>query len=171
MVEDERGLKIKAKLSLGVQRAREVLALMKDGVINEMSIGYDTINSKMLTGVRHLTEIKLWDASPVTFAANPDAGILSVKSDLEDLMKSGRMLSATNKDKIRAALESLQALLDAADDEPEKSTLVTEEKEADEEIVEVIDCPPELEALFSSLKSFDAKLAERRIDELLTIRR
>lgn len=79
MVEDETGLLIKGKLSLGVQRAKETLSLMKDGVITEMSIGYDTMKESYHEGIRHLQEIRLWDVSPVTFAANPEAVVLSVK--------------------------------------------------------------------------------------------
>jgi len=52
---------------------------MKDGVINEMSIGYDAVKEGFKDGIRHLKEVKLWDVSPVTFAANPEAVILSVK--------------------------------------------------------------------------------------------
>lgn len=77
--EDEHGLYIKGKLSLGVQRAREVLSLMKDGVINELSIGYDTITEAVEGKVRHLKEVRLWDVSPVSFAANPAATITAVK--------------------------------------------------------------------------------------------
>ncbi len=83
MLEDDHGLLVKGKLSLGVQRAREVLSLMKDGVVTEMSIGYDTIKQTRTEGIRHLQEIKLWDVSPVTFAANPDALILGVKAELK----------------------------------------------------------------------------------------
>jgi len=79
LTEDEKGLLVKGKLSLGVQRAREVLSLMKDGVITEMSIGYDTMKETWQEGIRHLQEIRLWDTSPVTFAANPEAVVLSVK--------------------------------------------------------------------------------------------
>ena len=81
--EDEKGLLIKGKLSLGVQRAREILALMKDDVINEMSIGYETIKQEYKDGVRHLKEIRLYDTSPVTFAANPEAVIVGVKAELK----------------------------------------------------------------------------------------
>jgi len=79
MSEDEHGLLIKAKLSLGVQRARETLALMKDGVITQMSIGYVTLKEKWIDNLRHLQELKLYDTSPVVFAANTDAVILGVK--------------------------------------------------------------------------------------------
>jgi len=79
MAEDEKGLLIKAKLSLGVQRAREVLSLMKDGVITQMSIGYNTMKETWDEGVRHLQELKLYDCSPVVFAANTEAVIIGVK--------------------------------------------------------------------------------------------
>ena len=79
LTEDDKGLLVKGKLSLGVQRAREVLSLMKDGVITEMSIGYDTMKETWDKGVRHLQEVRLWDTSPVVFAANPEAVIRSVK--------------------------------------------------------------------------------------------
>jgi len=83
LTEDDKGLFIKGKLSLGVQRAKEVLSLMKDGVITEMSIGYDAIKAPFRDGTRHLEEIRLWDASPVVFAANPDALVTSVKAELK----------------------------------------------------------------------------------------
>lgn len=83
MAEDGTGLAFKIKLSLGVQRAREVLSLMKDGVITEMSIGYDTLKETYKEGTRHLQEVRLWDLSPVTFAANPEALITSVKAEMK----------------------------------------------------------------------------------------
>ncbi len=79
--EDAKGLWIKGKLSLGVQRAREVFSLMQDGVINELSIGYDTIIGKMQGATRHLYELRVWDTSPVTFAANSEAAIMAVKEN------------------------------------------------------------------------------------------
>lgn len=79
--EDNKGLWVKGKLSLGVQRAREVLHLMKDGVITELSIGYDAIKAPVIDGVRRLKEIALWDVSPVVFAANADALVMSVKEE------------------------------------------------------------------------------------------
>ncbi|MBA7576621.1 hypothetical protein ES708_18462 [subsurface metagenome] len=79
LAEDDKGLLVKGKLSLGVQRAKEVLSLMKDGVITELSIGYDPMKETWQEGIRHLQEIRLWDVSPVTFAANPEAVVLSVK--------------------------------------------------------------------------------------------
>lgn len=168
LMEDENGLLVKGKLSLGVQRAREVFELMKDGVITEMSIGYDTITEKVeeagVKTIRHLKEVRLWDVSPVTYAANSEAQIMAVKS-LEDKLaelesKSGRVLSAANKDKIKNAISALSALLEEVDgeQEPDKSTLDPEEsKEA-----------AQLDGILAKLTSgFDEKKAESRIDELI----
>ncbi len=181
LFEDDKGLFVKGKLSLGVQRAREVLELMKDGVVTEMSIGYMTIKDAWENDVRHLKEIKLFDVSPVTFAANPDATITGAKAeevegDSEghsddnspeptgaDDQKAGRVLSASNLSKLKDAITALQALLEAAseEEEPDKSTPddLTDEEAA------------ELEAVVSQLSAgnegFDVKEAEARIESIL----
>jgi len=254
--EDEKGLYFEGKLSLGVQRAREILTLMKDGVINEMSIGYNSIKESYNTEthVRHIQEIKLWDISPVTFAANPEAVIAGVKLDEielkpfpnehacrlrnpddfeedsfrritrtsrgkkysvimgkldgeenmteqsyrynkdvwdaddakdhcgdhdgtfepasgsakgQDNNKSGRVLSAANIAKIRAALAALQALLSASSDDDDdkgdsgKSTLPSE---AVTELAEIEDLVSGLKA---ENEGFNAIEAERRIEAML----
>ena len=241
--EDDKGLFVKGKLSLGVQRAREVLNLMKDGVITEMSIGYDPMKEAYQAGVRHLQELRLWDTSPVVFAANAEAVITSVKEmelkpypneyacrlrnpddfqegsfrrttrvsdgkkysvimgrlEGEDTLteqayrydkevwdaseakahckdhdgkfepaekqeeKSGRVLSAANIDKVRAALNALQSLLDAAaeEDEPAKATLLSEATREAEELERVVG------ALKAENDGFDVKEAERRIESIL----
>lgn len=80
LTQDKTGLHARIKLVKGVQRAEEVLMLAKAGVIKRMSIGYDTIKSDFVQGIRHLKEVKLYDVSPVVFAANREAEIVSVKS-------------------------------------------------------------------------------------------
>ncbi len=85
LTEDAKGLLVKGKLSLGVQRAREVLALMKDGVVTEMSIGYHSVKETWDGEVRLLEEIRLYDVSPVTFAANPEAVVLGAKAEAKPL--------------------------------------------------------------------------------------
>lgn len=147
--EDEHGLRVKAKLSLGVQRAREVLSLMKDGVINEMSIGYDTITGPVVSGIRHLKEIRLWDVSPVTFAANPEAEILAVKSAipfkaLEEILNE-----------IKGTLNKAEALLAT---EPVKSTQPDTEAAHLEETLNTIN---------AELEGFDAQEAEKRLEVIL----
>jgi hypothetical protein len=78
--EDRRGLFTKIKLVLAVQKARDTLALAKAGVIKRMSIGYDPVKTEFVDGIRHLKEVRLFDVSPVIFAANTEAMILSIKA-------------------------------------------------------------------------------------------
>ncbi len=86
--EDANGLFIKAVIS-DTARGRDALALLRDGAINEMSIGYEPISAgtdytKMPDGqtVRNLREIKLHEVSLVTFPANERAVVTAVKSVL-----------------------------------------------------------------------------------------
>ena len=80
--EDSKGLWVKGKLTLGVQKADETRLLMLDEAVDSMSIGgyvvkelYDNKTFK-----RELIEIELREISPVTFAANDKARIEAVKS-------------------------------------------------------------------------------------------
>ncbi len=81
LTDTPQGLHIEGKLNLAVQRAREVLALMKDGIISGLSIGYSILKdgAKYVGGVRHLTALKLHEGSLVAFPMNPLAQVTSVK--------------------------------------------------------------------------------------------
>lgn len=79
--EDERGLYLKGKISR-TARGADALTLMRDGVVTELSIGYDAIKHQIDGKFRRLKEIRLWEISPVTWAMNPKAQILAVKSAL-----------------------------------------------------------------------------------------
>ena len=95
--EDERGLYVKGKLNLEVQAAREVYALMKQGAISGLSIGFRTIieESDSETGVVHLKKVRLYEVSIVTFPANEAATVSGVKSapasvrDFEKFLREG----------------------------------------------------------------------------------
>ena len=106
------------KLELELPSAKEAYVRLKAGLIEGISIGYETLLEKFEKGVRQLTEIKLWEISIVTFPANQFARVTSVKSGetqddatailqqairevkrAESLFseeKAGRILSATN---------------------------------------------------------------------------
>lgn len=73
------GLQITGKLSLGTTKGREAYELMKDEVIDGLSIGYDVVKQKHAEGARHLQELKLYEVSVVTFPMNEDAQVSSVK--------------------------------------------------------------------------------------------
>lgn len=126
MHEDEKGLYMKAKLCMGTPAGQKCFELMKEGIINELSIGYDSVIEEYdkMNRVRYLKEVKLYEVSAVTFAANDMAKVAGVKTldMLLDEVKTGRILSSGNRDKIKNAIESLMALLDETD--PDKSTQI-----------------------------------------------
>ena len=72
--EDDRGLFIRGKIS-NTSLGRDIRTLLKDGVLGELSIGYDAVvfDYDSETGIRHLKEIKLWEVSIVTWAMNDQA--------------------------------------------------------------------------------------------------
>jgi HK97 family phage prohead protease len=80
--EDGAGLFVKGRLATDAERAREVLALMRAGALDGLSIGYRTVRGRTdaRTGVRHLTEVDLWEISVVTSPMLPDARINAVKA-------------------------------------------------------------------------------------------
>lgn len=81
--ETARGLFGKGKLLLDVQRAKEIAALMKAGVVSTMSMGYTVQVEKFVNGVRELHKVRLYEASAVVFPMNPAAVITSAKEDDE----------------------------------------------------------------------------------------
>lgn len=96
--EDEKGLFIRGRIS-DTTKGRDIQTLMKDGVLNELSIGYDAVEFDFDSeqGVRRLKEIRLWEVSIVTWAMNDQAKIDDVKSLAEELSleaKSGKLTQA-----------------------------------------------------------------------------
>ena len=79
--EDKRGLYVKGRLLLNLQRAREALSLMRDQALDGLSIGFRTLKSKMdeAKEVRCLKEVDLWEVSLVTFPMQSEARISSFK--------------------------------------------------------------------------------------------
>jgi uncharacterized protein len=82
--EDARGLYVKGRLVLDVKRAREVRALIREGALNGLSIGFRTVRAHRdaKTGLRTLTEIELWEISVVTFPLLADSKVTAVGGDL-----------------------------------------------------------------------------------------
>ncbi len=80
--EDARGLYVRGRLTLDVARAREILALMREGALDGLSIGFRTRKAMRdaRTGQRRLYEIDLWEISVVTFPMLPGARVSAVKA-------------------------------------------------------------------------------------------
>lgn len=105
--EDEKGLYIRGKIS-DTSMGRDIQTLMKDGVLNELSIGYDAVvfDFDSDTGVRHLKEIRLWEVSIVTWAMNDQAKIDEVKSLVEGIRTEAKAGKIT-----RAKLDALKPFI------------------------------------------------------------
>jgi HK97 family phage prohead protease len=131
MEEDSKGLYVKGKISM-TDTGIKALTLIKDGVINEMSIGFDIIKkdySKLGNkDVRVLKEIRLWEFSPVTFASNSMAKI----------QKFNHIINSVGNDKnlIKNAIEKLENLL--SEYEPIEITQKSEEEQELESILSII---------------------------------
>lgn len=82
--EDARGLFVRGRLNLAVARAREVHALMRDGAVDGLSIGYrvQRANKDRRRGQRILEKLDLWEISVVTFPMLPAARVSQIKGDL-----------------------------------------------------------------------------------------
>lgn len=113
--EDEKGLYIRGKIS-DTQTGRDIRTLLKDGVLAELSIGYDAVDFEWDgdSGIRHLKEIKLWEVSIVTWAMNDQAKINDVKSLVEELRteaKTGK-ISRRRMDALKPFIAVVKELLE-----------------------------------------------------------
>ena len=77
IAEDWRGLRVRGRLIPDVTRARELLALLREGAADGLSIGFKTVKARVepKTRVRKLDQIDLWEISIVTFPLLPGARI------------------------------------------------------------------------------------------------
>jgi HK97 family phage prohead protease len=80
--EDFRGLWARGKLIPDVARGRELLALLRSGAIDGLSIGYRTVRGRIdpKTRIRRLYQVDLWEISIVTFPLLVGARIDAVKA-------------------------------------------------------------------------------------------
>jgi len=90
LIEDGKGLRFVSKIT-ETSYGKDVIKLYSEGVFNEHSVGFEIIKSDNKAGYREIREIKLWEGSTVTWGANPNTPIESMKS--WDKPKSEEMLS------------------------------------------------------------------------------
>ena len=98
--EDEKGLFLKVRIS---DSEPDVKTKIREGILKEMSIGYSVMDAKNGEkdgkDVLFLTDIKLFEVSLVTVAANPEAMIEAMKAE-----------GQTTQDVIEAEFDRLLAL-------------------------------------------------------------
>jgi len=107
MSEDGHGLLLNGKLTKGVQCADEAYALLKDGALDGLSIGYQTVDAEYDSdlGIRSLNKLNLMEISIVTIPMNDAAGITAVKAadgiktirEFEDFLRDAGFSNAQAK--------------------------------------------------------------------------
>lgn len=118
---DENGLYVEGKVS-DTALGRDAKTLMKDGVINSMSIGFITKESDYNNdGVRLIKELELVEFSLVTYPMNEKAIITQVKNalDVRELESILREAGYSKAQATKMASVSIKSLREA--DEESKS--------------------------------------------------
>ena len=78
MKEDEKGLFIEAKIS-DSSLGKDVKTMVSEGILKEFSVGFIPIKEDLQRDVNYIKEIKLFEFSLVTLAANPLAKVTEYK--------------------------------------------------------------------------------------------
>jgi HK97 family phage prohead protease len=83
--EDDVGLYAKGQLLLDIPQGAIARSLIKAKAVRGLSIGYMTEEREIdrQTGARRLKKVALWEISPVTFPALPEAQIVGAKGDFD----------------------------------------------------------------------------------------
>ena len=119
LYEDTVGLFVEGKISK-TRLGDEAIELMRDGVIDKMSVGFSIPAGKSEMsddGLRVIREVKLYEFSPVTFPMNEHAVITSVKN-MKDAIALGQIEQKDLKE-LSELLTDIKTLLAT---EPPKST-------------------------------------------------
>jgi hypothetical protein len=109
---------------------------MKAGVLDSMSVGFnitEAADEGMRGSGRVIEAVDLWEVSLVTWGANPDAQITSVKS-IKDFERFLRDAGYTRKQALAIASGGYKAAFEQSDSAPEDE----EENKTDPETVEAV---------------------------------
>lgn len=151
--EDEHGWKVRGRFDLDDPTAVKVYKLVKGKRIRELSFAYDTLeegrveleddgpDGKKLQA-NELRKLEVFEFSFVPIGANRDTSVEAVKSAADALLrtyaptvidlKAGRVLSAKNESALRAAYDSIGAVLDTLSNDDDAKAGDGLEQKADE---------------------------------------
>jgi HK97 family phage prohead protease len=119
--EDAKGLAVRGRLLTGITKAREALEAAKANILGGLSIGFSIPKGATEwdaeSKVRRIKEVRLWEYSLVTFPANEEAVLTSVKAE-----KFEESVQAF-KDSVDQLTKLLRASASAAQREPHPSDL------------------------------------------------
>lgn len=133
--EDNRGLYVKGKLILGIEKGREAHELMMAGALDGMSIGYRTVVDEYDrdTETRRLKEVDLREVSLVTFPMLESATVALVKGDdlptereVEDWLKGAGFSSKQAKVIISQGYKALRPNDDTAESDSDIARMLKE---------------------------------------------
>ena len=84
LVEDFRGLRARGRLIPEVARGRELLALLRAGAVDGLSIGFRTVKGRVdpASRVRRIIDLDLWEISIVTFPLLAGARVRAAKGSV-----------------------------------------------------------------------------------------
>lgn len=123
MREDDNGLLATGRLTSGVRDADEAHALMKDGALNSLSIGFIPVAEEYDSSsrVNLIKQVELIETSIVTIPANPEATILDVKAadgtlNIRELEMALRDAGLSRRDAKALIAEGAKALQDPQED-------------------------------------------------------
>lgn len=161
VTEDRSGLKVRGELNLETTQGREAHALLKQGALGGLSIGYSIKESHYdrKTNTHHLQDLDLFEISLVTMPMNPQATVSGVK----DLTA----LPLAENDYVwdeRAALKRVEEFEGA---ELSKCSLYSSDSECDLLITDVVDgelmvIPQAVVAANNLLGKFDIPEAKKK---------
>lgn len=129
--QDDRGLWVEGQLSLGVSYVKDTYQLMRDGVLDGLSVGFDILKDgadyEERSGkfVRVIKAAELWEFSIVAFGMNPLARVDAVKS-IRDFEAQLRGLGYSQTEAKALASGGFKSLDAHRDGEPPDSAMLAD---------------------------------------------
>lgn len=118
------GLWVKAQLDMDAPKAAQVYRLLKGRRVTQASFAYDVLDSAAVKEdgdtINELRKLRLYEVGPTLIGMNQETELLNVKDaktlrHILQAFKAGRVISAKNEELLRAAHESIGAVLSALD--------------------------------------------------------
>lgn len=94
LAESEHGLVVRGQLDINSdvpmlrEYARQAHALLKSGTIRDFSFSYDARGKAASDGVMELEQIDLYEVGPCLVGANPETGLMAIKSAVDVIRAS-----------------------------------------------------------------------------------
>lgn len=80
------------------EKGEDIIEMYEAGLINQHSIGFSTIKSQVdKSGVRTITELKLYEGSAVLWGANPETPTLDFKGEFVNVDKKQDLINRLDK--------------------------------------------------------------------------